>query len=202
MSRSLHFSVLLVVFLCIASLDVEAQICEPSGTIKGTKPPKECSKRNLSTCCVEGQVYSTYDCSPPVTSHTTAQLTLRTFGNHPCQCDGLYRSDDLLIVALSTGWFEDYDRCLRKITISANGKNVAAEVLDECDSSKGCDKDHAYQPPCANNVVGASSAVWKALGVSRDKWGGGLNSLEISKIDHRDDQNLTHPRIEYSIEIL
>ncbi|KAK3002928.1 hypothetical protein RJ639_018771 [Escallonia herrerae] len=110
-----------------------------------------------------------------IMGHIGTAAALLNLWQSPCQCDGLYRSDDLLIVALWTGWFEDYDRCLRKITISANVKSVTAEVLDECDSSMGCDKDHAYQPPYANNVVGASSAVWKALGVSRDKWGGGLN---------------------------
>ncbi|KHN42207.1 Putative ripening-related protein 2 [Glycine soja] len=32
-----------------------------------------------------------------------------------------------------------------------------------CDSTKGCDADHDYQPPCANNIVDASKAVWEAL---------------------------------------
>ncbi|RVW32223.1 putative ripening-related protein 1 [Vitis vinifera] len=36
----------------------------------------------------------------------------------------------------------------------------------------GCDGDHDYQPPCANNIVDASRAVWKALGVPHDQWGG------------------------------
>jgi hypothetical protein len=37
----------------------------------------------------------------------------------------------------------------------------------------GCDKDHDYEPPYANNVVSASiSAVWKALVVSHDQWSG------------------------------
>ncbi|KAI3743833.1 hypothetical protein L1987_56900 [Smallanthus sonchifolius] len=46
-----------------------------------------------------------------------------------------------------------------------------AMVVDECDSTMGCDADHDYQPPCPNNIVDASKAVWKALGVSKDNWG-------------------------------
>ncbi|KAG5053684.1 hypothetical protein JHK85_006194 [Glycine max] len=36
-------------------------------------------------------------------------------------------------------------------------------VVDQCDSTKGCDADQDYQPPCANNIVDASNAVWEAL---------------------------------------
>ena len=45
-------------------------------------------------------------------------------------------------------------------------------VVDECDSTMGCDSDHDYQPPCRNNIVDASRAVWKALGVPHGQWGG------------------------------
>ena len=45
-------------------------------------------------------------------------------------------------------------------------------VVDECDSTMGCDGDHDYQPPCVNNIVNASRAVWKALDVPHDQWGG------------------------------
>lgn len=50
-------------------------------------------------------------------------------------------------------------RCLHNITIRANGRNVKALVVDECDSTKGCDADNVYQPPCPNNMVEASKAV-------------------------------------------
>ncbi|TQD97627.1 hypothetical protein C1H46_016734 [Malus baccata] len=63
-------------------------------------------------------------------------------------------------------------RCLHHITISANGRSVVAMVVDECDSTEGCDADHGYQPPCPNNIVDASKAVWDALGVPKDNWGG------------------------------
>ena len=36
-------------------------------------------------------------------------------------------------------------------------------VVDECDSTQGCDLEHAYQQPCRNNVVDASKGVWDAL---------------------------------------
>ena len=44
--------------------------------------------------------------------------------------------------------------------------------MGECDSTMGCDSDHDYQPPCENNIVDASKAVWKALGVPGSDWGG------------------------------
>ncbi|WJZ94821.1 hypothetical protein VitviT2T_013646 [Vitis vinifera] len=76
------------------------------------------------------------------------------------------------VMALSTGWYNKGSRCLNNITITANGRSVVAMVVDECDSTMGCDSDHDYQPPCANNIVDASRAVWKALGVPQDQWGG------------------------------
>lgn len=44
-------------------------------------------------------------------------------------------------------------------------------VVDECDSTMGCDDEHDYQPPCPNNIVDASRAVWEALGVPEGDWG-------------------------------
>ena len=40
--------------------------------------------------------------------------------------------------------------------------------MDECDSMRGCDKEHAGQPPCKNNIVDGSDAVWEALGLNKD----------------------------------
>jgi hypothetical protein len=34
----------------------------------------------------------------------------------------------------------------------------------------GCDAAHDYQPPCLNNIVDASQAVWKALGLCGDDY--------------------------------
>ncbi|GJS84009.1 RlpA-like double-psi beta-barrel domain-containing protein, partial [Tanacetum coccineum] len=63
------------------------------------------------------------------------------------------------------------DRCHKYITINGNGRSVKAMVVEECDSTIGCDSDHDYQPPCPNNIVDASKVVWKALEVSEDNWG-------------------------------
>ena len=71
-------------------------------------------------------------------------------------------------MALSTGWYDGGKRCFHNITTSANGRSV---VADECDLIMGCDKVHNYQSPCPNNIVDASKAVWKALGVPEDNWG-------------------------------
>ncbi|RZC18643.1 putative ripening-related protein 2 [Glycine soja] len=165
--------------------DWTAQQCRPSGRIMGKKPPPgECNKENDSDCCVQGKAYTTYKCSPAVSRHTKAELTLNSFekggdGGGPSECDNQYHSDDTPVVALSTGWFNDRSRCLHNITISGNGKSVVAMVVDECDSTMGCDEDHDYQPPCSNNIVDASKAVWKALGVPHNQWGG----LEITWSD-------------------
>ncbi|XP_038682505.1 uncharacterized protein LOC119982961 [Tripterygium wilfordii] len=151
--------------------------CKPSGKIRGKNPPpKQCNRENDSDCCIEGELYTTYKCSPPVSRRTNATLTLNSFGNGgdgggASECDNKFHSDDTLVVALSTGWFNNKGRCLKYIYIYGNGRRVKALVVDECDSTMGCDRDHDYQPPCPNNIVDASRAVWKALGVPEKDWG-------------------------------
>ncbi|KAL7203486.1 hypothetical protein ACSBR2_016718 [Camellia fascicularis] len=178
-------TILLVCLLFGACLDVEGQGCSPSGKIMGKKPPPgQCNKENDSDCCVQGKMYTIYKCSPAISSQTKATLTINSFekngdGGGPSECDGKYHSDDLPVVALSTGWYKGGSRCHNNITISANGRSVVAMVVDECDSTMGCDQDHDYQPPCPNNIVDASKAVWKALGIPQDNWG----DLDISWSD-------------------
>ncbi|KAK6935381.1 hypothetical protein RJ641_035536 [Dillenia turbinata] len=167
------FIVFLVLFLVTACAIVEAQKCKPSGKIRGKKPPKDkCNRDHDSDCCKEGKLYTTYKCSPPVSKRTKATLTLNGFekggdGGAPAECDNRYHSDNTLVVALSTGWFNKKKRCHHNITIYGNGRKVDAMVVDECDSTMGCDAPHDYQPPCDNNIVDASEAVWKALGVPK-----------------------------------
>lgn len=174
--KSFRF-LLFVVLLAATSLEINSQTCKPSGGIRGKKPPPgECNRENDSDCCVQGKFYTTYTCSPAVTSDTKATLTINSFqkggdGGGPSECDNQYHSDDTPVVALSTGWYKGGDRCHKYITINGNGRSVKAMVVDECDSTMGCDADHDYQPPCPNNIVDASKAVWKALGVSEDNWG-------------------------------
>ncbi|CBI40340.3 unnamed protein product, partial [Vitis vinifera] len=155
LKASLLLTAILVFTDC---LNVEGQVCHPSGKIRGKKPPPgECNQGNDSDCCKEGKLYTTYKYED---------------GGAPSECDNHYHSDDTPVVALSTGWYNKGSRCLNNITITANGRSVVAMVVDECDSTMGCDSDHDYQPPCANNIVDASRAVWKALGVPQDQWGG------------------------------
>jgi hypothetical protein len=104
-----------------------------------------------------------------VSHKTKATLTLNSFekggdGGAVSECDNKFHSDKTPVVALSTGWFNNNKRCLKKITIFGNGRKVNAIVVDECDSTQGCDAEHDFQPPCSNNNVDASAAVWKALG--------------------------------------
>ncbi|KAK3034566.1 hypothetical protein RJ639_033812 [Escallonia herrerae] len=174
-----HLQVLLLVVIFMAFTTAEGQTCRPSGRVRGRKPPKnQCNTDNGADCCKEGHFYSTYECSPPVSGHTKAILTINDFqkdgdGGAPSECDGHYHSNKKPVVALSTGWFNHMKRCHKFINIHGNGRTARAMVVDECDSTMGCDKEHAYQPPCTNNIVDASKAVWEALGIPENSpdWG-------------------------------
>lgn len=52
-------------------------------------------------------------------------------------------------------------------------------VVDECDSTMGCDEKHDYLPPCQDNLVIASQAAWRALHVPINEWG----ELDITWFD-------------------
>ncbi|TXG62860.1 hypothetical protein EZV62_009854 [Acer yangbiense] len=185
MKKPVSSSIVVVAVVCFVFLalnclsSVEAQTCKPSGNIRGKNPPpKKCNKQNHSDCCKEGQLYPIFRCSPAVSGHTKATLTINSFakggdGGGPSECDKKYHADNTLVVALSTGWYKGGSRCLKFINIYGNGKSVKARVVDECDSTMGCDSDHDYQPPCDNNIVDASKAVWLALGVDENSsdWG-------------------------------
>ncbi|CAF2708446.1 unnamed protein product [Rotaria sp. Silwood2] len=143
--------------------------CSPSGQLTGTST--SCNTENESTCCQSGVDYPQYTCSP--SSAGSALLTLNSFqeggdGGGGGACDGSFYPDSEPVVALSTGWYNGGSRCGRIITIKGNGRSTTATVVDECDSVHGCDADHAGQPPCRNNIVDGSKAVWDALGVSQD----------------------------------
>jgi len=92
--------ILLVSLILTSSFESEAQKCRPSGRIRGKKAPAgECNQENDSDCCIEGKLYTTYECSPPMSTHTKAYLTLNSFekggdGGGPSECDNQYHSDD------------------------------------------------------------------------------------------------------------
>ncbi|KAK8916899.1 putative ripening-related protein 2 [Platanthera zijinensis] len=139
--------------------------CGPSGYLHGRT--ENCNRENDSDCCKGEHEYPQYHCSPPVTGETRATITINSFaeggdGGGPSECDGNYHSDEEMVVALSTGWYNHGSRCLKHIRINANGRSVLAKVVDECDSVNGCDYAHDFQPPCNNNIVDASPAGhWK-----------------------------------------
>ncbi|KAI3869799.1 hypothetical protein MKW98_030980 [Papaver atlanticum] len=177
---SSNYSLVLLnlLFAVLTCLEIaEAQNCDPSGQVVGTQPPPgKCNQENNSQCCEQGKIYKTFTCSPHP-AHP-AVLTLNSFapggdGGAESECDGQFHDDNTPIVALSTGWFKfsNKKRCLNNIAITGNGRTVTAKVVDECDSTRGCDEEHDYQPPCHNNIVDASKAVWRALGVPEEKWG-------------------------------
>lgn len=158
---------------CNDDPDVGTHICSGGGG-GSPSPPSGGSCQPYGTLTCNGQSYPKYSCSPPVTSSTPAKLTLNDFspggdGGGASECDGQYHSNSERIVALSTGWYAGGSRCLKSIRITAqNGRSTTARVVDECDSQRGCDAEHAYQPPCRNNIVDGSDAVWKALGLNED----------------------------------
>ncbi|XP_020581652.1 putative ripening-related protein 1 [Phalaenopsis equestris] len=155
---------------CMRYSTLRAQ-CSPSSYLHGSSG--SCNRENGSGCCRGSESYAQYHCSPPVTEKTLAKMTVNSFarggdGGGASECEGRYYGDDEMVVALSTGWYNHGSRCSKNIKINANGKSVLARVVDECDSVNGCDSGHANQPPCRNNIVDASPAVWKALGISMD----------------------------------
>ncbi|XBH57966.1 hypothetical protein VPH35_079490 [Triticum aestivum] len=119
----------------------DAAGCQPSGYLPGRSG--NCEMSNSPDCCVDGRQARTEVFRPSATTRTTT-----------------------MVVTLSTGWFNGMSRCGRTIKITGNGgSSVSAKVVDECDFVKGCDAEHNYEEPCANNVVDASPAVWGALGL-------------------------------------
>lgn len=159
---------------CLATSQRLIGACHASGYLRGKTG--HCNTENDSDCCEAGKMYPRYHCSPPVTGHTHATMTINSFaeggdGGGPSECDNSYHGDDEMVVALSTGWYNGGSRCLKNIRINADGKSVLAKVVDECDSVNGCDADHDFQPPCANNIVDASPAVWKALDIPKSQVG-------------------------------
>ncbi|GMI63596.1 hypothetical protein HRI_000028900 [Hibiscus trionum] len=177
MKKQTHPTVLILVCILFLFPSIQSHTCKPSGKIRAPKPRSgQCTIEDDPGCCKEGKLYATYTCSPPVSNHTKATLTLDSFeaggdGRAPSKCDNRYHSDDKQVVGLSTGWFNKRKRCLEYINIQGNGKMVKAMVVEECDSRKGCDAKHGYYPPCRNNIVVASKAVWKALDVPLSQWG-------------------------------
>ncbi|KAF2914156.1 hypothetical protein DAI22_10g141200 [Oryza sativa Japonica Group] len=119
-----------------------------------------CEKSNDPDCCEDGKAYPQYRCSPPVTAAAGAVLTLNSFekgkdGGGPSEC--CRRGGSPAWRGAGTG-----------ITASGgSGRSVVAKVVDECDSVHGCDGEHNYEPPCDNNIVDASPAVWDALGLDK-----------------------------------
>ncbi|KQJ97247.1 hypothetical protein BRADI_3g29661v3 [Brachypodium distachyon] len=157
-TMALFVLVTLTISHVASSLRPSIGVCWASGYLPGKAG--HCQKSNDPDCCENGK-------------STKAVLTLNSFekgkdGGNPSECDNSYHSDKELVVALSTGWFKNMARCDHHIKVTSNGNSVYAKVVDECDSVYGCDEDHNYEPPCANNIVDASPAVWTALGLDQN----------------------------------
>ncbi|WOL05862.1 ripening-related protein 1 [Canna indica] len=182
-STLLHLIILLVL-AAVVELNAASQgdACRSSGFLLG-KFGKS-NRAHDAECCVDGKKYPRYNCSPPVTAGgTNARMTVNSFakgddGGGPSECDNSYHSDSEKVVALSTRWHTGGSRCGKHVVVHANGRSVKAKVVDECDSLNGCDDEHDFQPPCPNDIVDASPAVWKALGIPESV---GLQSITLTK---------------------
>ncbi|KAJ1425923.1 RlpA-like domain superfamily [Sesbania bispinosa] len=156
---------------CNDDPDVGTHTCDGSGSTPSSPSGGDDNCQSSGTLSCNGNSYPQYTCSPPVSSSTQAILTLNDFseggdGGDPSKCDEKYHDNSEQVVALSTGWYSEGSRCGNMIRITAsNGNSVTAKVVDECDSVNGCDNEHAGQPPCRNNIVDGSKAVWDALGL-------------------------------------
>ncbi|KAJ8511888.1 hypothetical protein OPV22_002322 [Ensete ventricosum] len=151
---------LVIILLLSTAVLRYVQSCSHSGHLTSTRG--KCNEHKGAECCKAGNKYPRYRCSPPVTAATNAHMTIYDFseggdGAAPSKCDGEYHSDHEMIVALSTGWYNDSSRCGKSVRIDANGRSVLAKVVDECDSMLRIDS--------WNNIVDASQGVWKALGI-------------------------------------
>lgn len=157
---------------CNDDPDIGTHICSGRKTINPPLAGGNCQSSGNLQC--DGQSHPQYQCSPRVSSSTQALLTWNDFsdggsGGGPSECYGKYQNNNENIVALSTGWYKGGSRCGQMVRIIArNGRSVTAKVVDECDSVNGCDEEHAWQPPCRNNIVDGSVAVWNALGLNTD----------------------------------
>ncbi|KAJ7943399.1 Kiwellin [Quillaja saponaria] len=163
-------SLFLILYVISFPCFTYAAISSRNGSTTLSKDHK-CQPSGSLTC--HGKTFPTYTCSPAVKSSTIATLTNNDFskggGGGPSECNGQFHKNTERVVALSTGWYSGGSRCGKYIKVRArNGKSVMAKVVDECDSMHGCDKEHAGQPPCDNNIIDASDSVWSALGLNLD----------------------------------
>ncbi|KAJ4774365.1 Ripening-related protein 3 [Rhynchospora pubera] len=176
-NSSIPLLISLLILLSLTSLNRAAiriliGTCHASGFLTGKAG--FCTTQNYASCCQTGELYPQYRCSPAVTNITNAKLDVGGFsqgsdGGAAAECDGNFHSDNDLVVALPTGWYNGGRRCLKKIRINGNGKSVLAKVVDECDSVNGCTADQNYEPPCPPDVINASPGVWNALGIPTSK---------------------------------
>uniref|UniRef100_A0A8R7V9Z1 Ripening-related protein 4 n=1 Tax=Triticum urartu TaxID=4572 RepID=A0A8R7V9Z1_TRIUA len=147
--------------------------CHISGFLHGVAS-RQMQQGGRLDCCVAGHRYRQFKCSPLMSAETPAILTLNSFtsgrdGGGKSFCDNRFHKDSELVVALSTGWLrlDGTRRCNKMIRINGNGQSLA-KVVDKYDSVNNCDAEHNFEPPCPNNAVDGSPAVWKALRLNED----------------------------------
>ncbi|XWS46068.1 hypothetical protein CRYUN_Cryun14cG0032700 [Craigia yunnanensis] len=86
-----RFCFLLIVTDCFI-VEAKPNTCKPNGKIWGKKPLVQCNRDHDYDCCKKDELYNIYKCSPEVSNHTEATLTLNSFdegedGGAPFECD-------------------------------------------------------------------------------------------------------------------
>ncbi|KAJ6400557.1 hypothetical protein OIU84_016079 [Salix udensis] len=177
----LHFDVffrLLLLLPCFGdfSLDYCYPVLDHNRQLRGNKKQQQWLPLSSSSLSCLWKALPRFQ----VVTGTKATLTLNSSekggdGGAPSECDNQCHSEK---------GGDGRNRCLNFIKIHGNGKSVKAMVVDECDSTMGCDSDHDYQPPrdsdhdyqppcdsdhdyqppCANNIVDASKAGLESIG--------------------------------------
>ncbi|KAJ3682263.1 hypothetical protein LUZ60_014836 [Juncus effusus] len=160
-----------------SSIRIIIGTCHASGFI--TSKAGTCTATTAASCCLAGQTYPQYRCSPPITGATSAILYKASFSNTTTKCENKTYPDSELVVSLSTGWYNGGTRCLKNVTIEGNGNSVLVRIVGECDSVNGCEESTGNGQPCGENWIMASPAVWDQLGVPQTQ----SNELDITWSD-------------------
>ncbi|KAK1290760.1 hypothetical protein QJS10_CPB18g01683 [Acorus calamus] len=141
----------------------------PPAVSPSTTPSQTCLPSGAAVCKFIS--YPLYNCSPPTTSPTTqATLTFNLLDGPGSlfapSCDGMRHTQFEVVVAISTGFFNSGNLCGKHIQIKvASGREVVAKVVSQCNSASGCRGALSLNPPCSNNVIEGTRAVFRALGL-------------------------------------
>ncbi|KAI6702490.1 hypothetical protein NL676_011626 [Syzygium grande] len=168
--------ILIVLFLGSNHLGVEAQPCKPSGRFRGRKPPpKQCNLKIISNAAKKAASTQPtgarlpFPIKPKTHKLSTALKKAVMAVGDPSVIRSTIRIVLWWWLCRQGGWTTSTGAS--KILLSTLTEEVSRPWLWMRMTTKGCDPARDYQPPCPSNIVDASKAVWKALGVPSHDWG-------------------------------